>query len=68
MFLPSIVIEIPAIRLIPTYNIRLNNSASFARFIVSFENVENVVNPPQNPTVRKRRSSVDIRLPLSNKP
>jgi len=35
---------------------------------LSEEKVENVVKPPHNPTVKKRRRSGDIRTPFSRMP
>jgi hypothetical protein len=59
---------IPKKKLIPQYKENFNNSLFCKSKKASLENDENVVNPPQTPTVKKRRHSDDIIAPFSKIP
>ena len=55
----------PITTLTITFNDRYRISPSCNSLMLSYENVENVVNPPQKPVVRKMRHSGVSRLPFS---
>jgi hypothetical protein len=65
---PPKVATNPKNTLSPAYREKYKKLPSLRSAIFSFEKVEKVVKPPQNPTVRKNRSSVLLRLPRSERP
>jgi hypothetical protein len=63
--IPAKVASKPIKILLPVYRKKLKNSLSLSMAIFSAAKAENVVNPPQNPTVKNNRHSVLIKLPFS---
>lgn len=66
--MPAKVASNPKNILPPVYKKKLKISLSRSIAMFSAANAENVVNPPQKPTVRNKRHSVLIKSPFSAMP